>query len=52
MTLGGMGETMAVEGSTNQEVFEAYLEHALAPASEAGQVVIMDNLPAHNGRPV
>ncbi len=24
--LGGMGQTMAVEGSTNQEVFEAYIE--------------------------
>jgi hypothetical protein len=43
MTLGGMGETMAVEGSTNQEVFEAYLEHVLAPTLEAGQMVIMDN---------
>jgi ABC-type cobalamin transport system ATPase subunit len=31
MTLGGMGETMAVEGSTNREVFEAYVEHVLAP---------------------
>jgi transposase len=47
MTLDGMGETMAVEGSTNQEVFEAYVEHALAPTLEAGRVVIMDNLPAH-----
>ena len=47
MTLGGMGETMAVEGSTNQEVFEAYVEHALAPTLQAGQVVIMDNLSAH-----
>src|SRR5215208_2829321 len=47
MTLEGMGETMAVEGSTNREVFEAYLEHALAPKLEAGQVVIMDNLSAH-----
>src|SRR5215217_1185106 len=47
MTLGGMGETMAVEGSTNQEVFEAYIEYALAPTLEAGQVVIMDNLSAH-----
>jgi hypothetical protein len=28
MILGGMGETMAVEGSTNREVFEAYVEHA------------------------
>ena len=45
--LGGMGETMAVEGSTDKEVFEAYIEHALAPTLEAGQLVIMDNLPAH-----
>ena len=45
--LGGMGETMAVEGSTDRWVFEAYIEHALAPALRAGQVVIMDNLPAH-----
>jgi transposase len=47
MTLGGMGETMAVEGSTDQEVFEAYVEHALAPTLQAGQVVVMDNLSAH-----
>lgn len=47
MTLDGMGETMAVEGSTNQEVFETYVEHALAPTLEAGQVVILDNLSAH-----
>ena len=47
MTLGGMGETMVVEGSTNQEIFEAYVEYALAPTLEAGQVVIMDNLSAH-----
>src|SRR5215211_6583659 len=47
ITLGGMGETLAVEGSTNREVFEAYVEHVLAPTLEAGQVVIMDNLSAH-----
>jgi transposase len=47
MTLDGMGETMAVESSTNQEVFEAYVEHVLAPTLEAGQVVVMDNLSAH-----
>ena len=45
--LGGMGETMAVEGSTDREVFESYVEHALAPILEAGQVVLMDNLSAH-----
>jgi hypothetical protein len=37
--LGGMGETMAVEGSTDREVFEAYVEHVLAPTLEAGQLV-------------
>jgi hypothetical protein len=47
MTLGGMSETMAVEGSTNREVFEAYVEHTLAPKLEAAQVMIMDNLSAH-----
>ena len=47
MTLGGMGETMAVEGSTNREVFEAYIEHVLAPTLEAGKVVVMDNLSSH-----
>ena len=47
ITLSGMGETMAVEGSTDRGVFEAYIEHGLAPTLEAGQVVIMDNLPAH-----
>ena len=52
MTLGGMGETMAVEGSTNQEIFDAYVEHVLAPSLEAGHVVIMDNLSAHKGERV
>ena len=47
ITLGGMGETLAVEGSTNREVFEAYVEHVLAPTLEAGQLVVMDNLSAH-----
>ena len=52
ITLGGKGETMAVEGSTDRRVFEAYVEHALAPTLEAGRVVIMDNLPAHKPKRV
>ena len=47
VTLEGMGETLAVEGSTDREVFEAYVEHALAPTLEAGQEVVVDNLSAH-----
>jgi transposase len=38
---------MAVEGATTREVFEAYVEHFLAPTLKPGQVVIMDNLGAH-----
>ena len=47
MTLEGMGETMAVEGSTDRAVFEAYVEHALAPTLGSGQVVVVDNLSVH-----
>jgi transposase len=48
----GMGPSMAVEGSTTKEVFEAYTEHFLAPTLEQGQVVVMDNLSAHKGQRV
>jgi transposase len=48
MTLkGAMGEAMAFEGSTKAFVFEAYVEHFLAPTLREGQVVVMDNLRAH-----
>src|SRR5215212_3822970 len=32
--------------SRGREVFDAYVEHALAPTLEPGQIVIMGNLPA------
>jgi transposase len=44
---GGMGESMIVEGATDSEAFEAYVEHFLAPALEKGQVVVFDGLGAH-----
>jgi hypothetical protein len=43
---------MAVEGSTTQKVFEAYVENVLAPTLKPGQVVILDNLGAHKGQKV
>jgi transposase len=49
MSLEGMGECLAVEGSTTTAVFETYLEHVLAPTLRPGQVVVMDNLSAHKG---
>jgi transposase len=48
----GMGPSMAVEGATTKEVFEAYVEHFLAPALKPGQVVVMDNLGAHRPKRV
>ncbi len=52
MSLEGMGPSMAIEGSTTKEVFEAYIEHSLAPTLRAGKVVVMDNLSAHKGQRV
>ena len=52
MTLEGMGPSMAIEGSTTKEVFEAYVEHFLAPELRSEQVVVMDNLSAHKGERV
>ncbi len=44
-----MGPSLAVESSTTREVFEAYVEHVLAPSLRPGQVVVMDNLSSHKG---
>ncbi len=49
MSVEGMGPSLAVEGSTNREVFETYVERVLAPTLRPGQVVVMDNLTAHKG---
>jgi transposase len=48
----GMGPCLAVEGSTTKEIFEAYVEHFLAPTLQEGQVVVLDNLGAHKGERV
>jgi transposase len=52
MSLEGMGPSLAVEGATDREVFEAYVERLLAPTLRRGQVVVMDNLTAHKGERV
>jgi hypothetical protein len=45
MSIEGMGPSLAVEGSTTREVFEAYLKQVLGPALKKGQVMVMDNQP-------
>ncbi len=47
MSLKGMGPSLAIEGTTTREVFEAYVEQVLAPTLQPGQVVVMDNLAVH-----
>jgi transposase len=48
ITLEGMGPSLAVEGSTTAEVFEAQdLVHVLLAELGEGRVIIMDSLPAH-----
>jgi transposase len=49
MTHSEMGPSLAVEGPTTREVFEAYLEKILAPELLPGQIVVMDNLSSHKG---
>jgi transposase len=38
-----------VEGATNREIFETYVQRVLAPTLRPGQVIVMDNLTAHKG---
>ena len=52
MRLEGMGPSLAVQGTTNAEVFEVYVEKVLAPSLRRGQLVVMDNLSSHKGKRV
>jgi transposase len=45
-----LGESMTVEGATDAEAFEVYVEHFLAPSLCQGQVVVLDGLGAHRPR--
>ena len=47
LRLGGMVAPMVLDGPMNGEAFIAYVEHVLVPELTKGDVVIMDNLPAH-----
>ena len=47
MSLEGVMAAMTVESPTDGDVFLAYVEQVLCPRLRPGQVVIMDNLPAH-----
>jgi len=42
-----MTAPMVLDGSMTGECFVAYVEQILAPSLQAGDIVILDNLPAH-----
>ena len=42
--------SMTVEGAVNAEVFRSYVREILLPTLKAGDILVMDNLSAHNDR--
>lgn len=52
LRLGGMTAPMVLDGPMNRAAFQAYIEQMLVPTLRRGDVVIMDNLPAHKGADV
>jgi len=52
LRLTGMVAPMVVDGPMNRPTFQAYLEQVLMPELRPGDVVVMDNLPAHKGSAV
>ena len=43
----GIIAPLVLDGAMDGEVFQAYVEQALAPSLRRGDIVVMDNLPAH-----
>ncbi len=50
MRLDGSTACMVVDGATNKEVFQAYVQHILLPTLKTGDVVVLDNLSAHKNQ--
>lgn len=47
LRLTGMTAPFVYDGAMNGNVFRAYVEQVLAPTLSKGDIVVMDNLPAH-----
>lgn len=47
LRLHGMTAPMVLDGAMNGPAFLAYVEQALVPTLSPGDIVVMDNLPAH-----
>jgi transposase len=47
LRLDGLTTPMVLDGAMNGPAFKAYTEQLLAPSLRPGDLVVMDNLPAH-----
>ncbi len=47
LTLGGIVAPMTIDGAMTGAAFLAYVEQVLVPTLSPGDVVVLDNLPAH-----
>ena len=47
LSLGGVFAPLTIEGAINSEVFDLYVEHLLAPALGAEDIVLLDNVKFH-----
>jgi transposase len=47
LALDGVRGTMTIEGGTDTNVFDAFLEYVLVPRLKKGDVVVLDNVGAH-----
>ena len=47
LTLGGIVAPMTIDGAMTGAAFLAYVEQLLVPTLTPGDVVVLDNLPAH-----
>ena len=50
LRLGGLAAPMILDGPMDGDAFRAYVTQVLVPELELGDIIIMDNLPAHKVR--
>lgn len=48
----GISAPFVLDGAMNRAAFETYVDQVLAPTLQPGDIVVMDNLPAHKGETV
>jgi len=52
MGVGGIVASMSFDAATDTELFVTFVRESLVPVLQPGQVVVMDNLPAHKSSQV